>query len=516
MGLKERRSERLLKQQGIVDIAKRENRDMTAEEQREFDDLQREIGVLDELIASEDGSAGQEGIAGRTDLTSNNQRLLEEENKRCVEITELCKAFGQDGKTAEYLRSNKTVEDVQGIILKKLKDERIPIGARVIVGEDAQDKYVRAMADAILMRQGITVEKPEDGATSLMGMGLVKTAIECLAKADGDDYRKYNQMSESELFEQITSSRAYFNPANAFPSIMDEVINKAYVAGHNRVPVTFDRWTKKGSLSDFKAQKGGYLVGTAGEFLELPEGAEIKHDVPTDSMRPERRLRTYARQFSMTREAFVNDDIGFLTTVPARYAESARKTINKQCYQVLANNPVIYDGIQLFDKNNHKNILASGTGIDRESIQKMLFAMQLQTDEFGEAIIIRPSKIIVPVGYRFDMYELFFSERVFTSGNTQAVNPLYPYRNMEVIEDVTLNILSDGGNIPWFLVAEPSDAEFLQVDYLNGQELPTIRRMEQAGQLGFVWDMYLDWGITVTDYRGIVKNPGIAVQNPLD
>ena len=66
------------------------------------------------------------------------------------------------------------------------------------------------------------------------------------------------------------------------------------------------------------------------------------------------------------------------------------------------------------------------------------------------------------------------------------------------------------------MIGEPTDTDFIEVDYLNGQEIPTIRRMETAGQLGFVWDIYLDWGITVMDYRGAIKNPGIAISNPLN
>lgn len=55
----------------------------------------------------------------------------------------------------------------------------------------------------------------------------------------------------------------------------------------------------------------------------------------------------------------------------------------------------------------------------------------------------------------------------------------------------------------------------IEVDYLNGQEIPTIRRMETPGQLGFVWDIYLDWGINVMDYRGAIKNPGTNIADPL-
>ena len=42
-------------------------------------------------------------------------------------------------------------------------------------------------------------------------------------------------------------------------------------------------------------------------------------------------------------------------------------------------------------------------------------------------------------------------------------------------------------------------------------ETPSFRRSEKAGYLGFVWDIWLDWGITVMDYRGIVRNNGVAI-----
>ena len=69
--------------------------------------------------------------------------------------------------------------------------------------------------------------------------------------------------------------------------------------------------------------------------------------------------------------------------------------------------------------------------------------------------------------------------------------------------------------MPWFMLGAVEDTAFMEVDYLNGQEVPTIRRMETAGQLGFVWDVYLDWGISVMDFRGAVKNHGEKIVNTL-
>ena len=75
----------------------------------------------------------------------------------------------------------------------------------------------------------------------------------------------------------------------------------------------------------------------------------------------------------------------------------------------------------------------------------------------------------------------------------------------------TINALAGSGAAPWFMAGDKNYAKSLQVDYLNGQETPTIRRMEVPGQLGFVWDIFLDWGITGTDFRGIARNNGVAI-----
>ena len=45
-----------------------------------------------------------------------------------------------------------------------------------------------------------------------------------------------------------------------------------------------------------------------------------------------RKLKTYGKQFTLSRQAFINDDIDLVTRIPARYAAAARRTINTQCY----------------------------------------------------------------------------------------------------------------------------------------------------------------------------------------
>lgn len=94
--------------------------------------------------------------------------------------------------------------------------------------------------------------------------------------------------------------------------------------------LTFDKFTKKGSLKDFKRHDNYYVAGPVGEFYEVPENGELKHDIFKDDKLPQRQLKTYGRQFTLSRKAFIDDDIGLVTSLPARYAAAARKTINKQ------------------------------------------------------------------------------------------------------------------------------------------------------------------------------------------
>ncbi len=504
--------EMIARQRQITEGARAEGRSLTEEEQREFDNLQSQID--EELQRSANGNGrgvpSDENGAGQGGADAGQQAALRERS-RIREISALCQRFGIDPET--YISRGDTLDQVREAVLEQLQRNSAPISARVT--EDEGDKKRSAMVDGILLRNNIRVENPAAGAGDFRGASLRMIAANCLADEEGGNARNYYMMDPNELFEE-TMRRSFYNPTAAFPAIMDQVINKAYVEGHKTAPVTFDQFTTKGTLSDFKKADNYYVQGGFGEFLEVPENGELKHTVTEDEKLPQRQLKTYGRQFTMSRKAFINDDMGVITTLPARAAKASRTTINSQVYKILTGNPKIYDGKTLFVAD-HKNLLAKGTGITQEAVQSMILALgghRKKIDGTEQAIIIRPAVMVVPLGYKFAMYTLFNSATISASGD---VNPLYQYRDMiRVVEDATLNAQVASGAIPWFLVGDTNDTDFIQVDYLNGQEIPNIRRMEAPGQLGYVWDVYLDWGITVLDYRGAVKNPGIEVAAPIE
>lgn len=528
MNKKNQRAAKILQQQNLVNAARSANRSLSAEEQAQFDSLQREIDTLTAEIAAEGGTpapatptTGNRSEGGTpaptpdhgtpADPEQQRQAAVTAERTRISEITSLCRDFGMDPQS--HIDNGSTIDQVRAAIMDDLRQNHSPVFSSVRMGESGEDEYRRDAVDGLLIRGGLSPENASADAHRFANMSLRDLAIESLERAGVTSCRR---MSSDEIYTELM--RQYYNPTAAFPAILDNAVNKAYVEGHRTAAVTFDLWTKKGSLKDFKIHDNNYLAGPIGDFLEVPEGGELKNDKPTDAKLPTRQLKTYGKQFTLSRQAFINDDIELVTSMPARYAAAARRTINTQCYQILMTSPAIYDGKPLFHKD-HRNLITTGTGITKDSFQRMILALSTQTDQFGQPIIVRPNAIITPVGLDFDIYTILNSPTINTAENTQAANPLFQdaFKNIQVVADPTINTLAGGFGkpMPWFMTANPMDSAFIEVDYLNGQEIPTIRRMETPGQLGFVWDIYLDWGISVMDYRGAIKNPGVAVQDPL-
>lgn len=506
--------EMIARQQAIVSGARAAGRDLTAEEQTEFDNLQRQIDAdggngagAGDPAPADGGARGAGDPAPSGD--DNGQRAVAEERQRISDIMALCRETGMEPD--QHIRNGDSLDTVRAAAVTHLIQHGAPVGSRM--NGDQGDNFRAAAVDAVLMRAGIAVENPTEGVEQFRGMSLRDLAIECMARDGEGSTTSLLRMSKDDLWNM--AQRQFFSPTAAFPAILDNAIKKSIVHQYTHVPTTFQLWTSKGSVTDFKPTKDhSYLAGGAGEFLRVGESGELKHDTPKTDLLPQRKIDTYGRQFSMTRQAFINDDIGFITEVPGLYAASAKRTINKQVYKILVDNPAIFDGVPLFDAA-HGNLITTGGKPSNEAIQAMMMKMLLQTDPFGEAIMVQPAHIIVPVGYKFLMTTILSSPTINTEGNTQAVNPLYQYREqLNIVEDGTLNALAGAGNpVPWFMVGDKSYAKSLQVDYLNGQETPTIRRSEVPGQLGYVWDIWLDWGITAVDFRGIAKNPGVAIEN---
>lgn len=476
------------KQQTLLEGARSQGRTLTAEEQTSMEELQRQITEL----------------AGTEENEEEAQRAVTAERERMTEIFEMCRDFAVDA--GEYIRNGTSADEVRRDILKKLKKDNGPVRSGIRTENTGEENFRRDLADGMMLRSGVSVENPSAEARSFSGASLRDLAVMCLSR-EGENVNDLIRMSGDDIYMKMT--RQFYNPTAAFPAILDSAIQKSIVKIYQDVPTTFEEWTGEGTLRDFKTTDDhSYIIGGSGDLLLVPENGELKADTPKTDKLPTRKLNTYGRQFSMSRQAFINDDIGFLTEVPAIYAARTKRQINRQCYRALYHNEEIFDGKTLFHTDHH-NLMETGSAPTVDSMKAMLIKMMTQKDPFGESIHVVPETVIVPVGYEFLLDVLFNSDRLPGSANND-INPLRN-RKMKVVSDGELNALAGDGVCPWFMAANWMTARGIQVEYLNGQKQPTIRRGEKPGTLGFVWDIYMDWGISVRDFRGLLKNPGVKL-----
>lgn len=480
-------------QQEILDTAKAENRPLMDDELEKMADYQRSIA-----------EAAEEGTEATTEIGAG-QRSMEAERARVSEIFDMCREFEMDA--GAYIRDGVSADEARKSILEELKKRNAPIRGSAAVKNTGEENFRRDMANGLLLRSNVPVENTTAEAQNMSRAGLRELAILCLSR-EGENVNELLRMDSGELYQHMTS-RQFFHPDAAFPAILDTAVQANIAHIYAATPTTFQEWTGKGNLKDFKSTDDhAYVVGGAGDLLKVPQNGELKMDTPQAEKLPQRKLETYGRQFSMTRQAFINDDIGFLSEVPGMYASKMKRQINKQCYKILLENPQIFDGKTLFHEN-HSNLITTGTAPTVDAVVSMMVKMATQTDNFGDPISLHPDKIIVPWGWNFKMDSILNSQNIAGSANND-VNPLRNEK-IKVIADAELNIMAKSGACPWFMLSDLLGMRSIQVDYLNGNELPTIRRAEVPGVLGFVWDIYGDWGISVRNYRGIVKNPGVAL-----
>lgn len=511
------------RQLALLAAAKAEGRSLTAAEQAEFDECQRQIEAEEEppagggvpdggergagaIVSNLDTNPGTPSAPGAEDGGAS-RRAADAERQRICDIIALCRQTGMEPD--QYIKDESSMDTVRSAAVEYLLQH----GAPVVVGarDSGADNFRDAARDALLMQAGVEVESPAQGAEALRGMGLRDILIESMARSGLGTTTELLRRSRNDLWD--SAARDFLSPTADFPAILDNAMNKSIVQQYQLVPATFELWTSKGSLTDFKLAKNHEYALGGGDFYKVNEGGELKHSQLQTELLPNRKLETYGTQFTMSREAFINDDIGFLAAMPGQYARKAKRKINRQVYEHVYQNPAIFDGAPLFDAA-HRNLVSAGSAPGIAVLEKMIQMMGMQVDQFGESIMVEPAFIIVPVGWGMRVNQILGTAEIDVEGvGSHTVNVLNTqYRSkIRTVEEGTLNVLAGENACPWFMAADPRLVKGMQVDYLNGVTTPTFRRSEKAGYLGFVWDIWMDWVVNEADFRGLLRNDGVKL-----
>lgn len=345
------------------------------------------------------------------------------------------------------------------------------------------------------------------GNGNLVGDSVKSSILARVGLAEKDADNQYNGFTLRELARASLNDRGMGTASmdslgmvgmafstSDFGSILLDVAHKSLLRGYEQAPETFEKWTRKGILTDFRPARRVDL-GTFKPLPEVKEGAEYTYAKVGDRGE-EIMLLTLGQLFKITRQAIVNDDLSVITKIPMKMGFATRTTIGDMVYKQLTAGGKMSDGKGLWDASRKNTLNAA---LDVAGLSQGMKLMQLQKD--GETHLnINPAYLLAPVALGMTAKQIIGSGSVAgADANSGIINPIKD--QLEVITESRL----DTADASQFYLAAGDMYDTVEVAYLDGIEAPFIDQQNGFTNDDITTKVRLDVGVKAMDYRTLVK-----------
>lgn len=425
---------------------------------------------------------------------------------RAADILALCTRHGQPGLVDELLRSNASIDQARAAVLDRLDatDQQRRGGSTVSVQtvRDEHDTRMRGMEEAIMSRMDSRATLTDAGR-QYRGLSLVDMAREAL-EGLGVSTRG---LSRNEIASRAFAVRAGgYHTTGDFPSLLGGVGARRLRAAYELAPSTFQLWAYRApNLPDFRFTNV-LAVGGAPELKKLNEAGEYTYGTISEDATGYRAF-SYGRAIGLTRQMFVNDDLGSFDRLLRGYGESARRLENRLVYDQITANHVMQDGTALFHAS-HGNLLTAGSALSLDSMKKARAAMRKQKDLDGENTLnLTPAYLLVPS----DLEQLAYQ---YTSSNyvpavSSDVNE-FRAGGRTAVEPIVEPLLDELSATAWFFAARSGQIDTVEYAYVDGSEGVRTETFASEDIDGVKVRATLDFAAKVIDWRGLQKATGAA------
>jgi hypothetical protein len=417
-----------------------------------------------------------------------------------------------------------TVEIAQERIIRKMASQ--PLGGAVegssfSVTESEHDKFMAQASAGLVQRcwQGqIKKQKAPDvqGAEHFRGLGIYRLAEVC-ARRMGVNTDRYNKgdvvriaMGHQGTIDRLRIQRSNdaYHTSGSFANLLLDAANKTLTASYLEADYTWDQWVRQAqSVDDFK-NINRISLGESPNLEVVPEGKDYPEGKVVDQ-RKTYKLEKYGKEFTITWEAVVNDDLDALSRIPAMHGSAARNTQEKTVYDVFLSNPIMPDGVALFSASHASGTnLSGGAGApSKTTLDKAFEVMGKQKGLSSDVFLgLKPSILLVPLGYAGTAYELVNSTASVDNEKNSGVANLYGkggVRSMRVVETPYLDANSATN---WYAIADNSKIDTVEITFLNGEESPVLESDWNMRNDSYVYKVRQSFAAAVIEHRGIFAN----------
>lgn len=410
------------------------------------------------------------------------------ENERVRGIRELCQKHKIDAENEDkFVCEGTDLDGVRSAILDILATKEAPLKAKVT--HDEGDKLVRAISAGLGMRYGL--EKTEDREAMAYGrMSLQDIAKDVLAMENPADARSIHLAAPENVLKRAMSS-------SSFVGIVDEFTHKSMAKAYNERPVTFDRLVSKGSNRDFKTAYR-YTIGLDDlPTLMSAESGEFTYGNVEDQ-KVGTNIRTYGKGIKLTREIFINDQLGEVNMAIAMQGKGYRRLQEIMFYNLFQNANNFSDKLG--------NLVKTNKNVSTKAFSEMERLMLEQKSFDGKGFIgVEPRFIVVPTSISGEVAQLLTSTSDPTSTNSGVANTWNGRLTM-----IQSPYLTNTDEKAYYFVADPSEIPGIEYTTLNGNDTPISRTMPDTEDLGLAIQSYMDFGFNLLGVQGFVKNENNA------
>ena len=281
--------------------------------------------------------------------------------------------------------------------------------------------------------------------------------------------------------------------------VLGDAVNRSMVADY-RNQDQYDVWRRIAAIDRFddfrtvrRTRLGGY-----GDLETVAKGQPYPALIsPSDEEVTYAPFKKGGTE-SITLENIKNDDVGVIREVPKKLAKTAKRTLAKFVLDFIRTNPLIYDGVALFDAA-HGNLASAP--LSAAAVAAGRTAMRKQTEPgSNDELPISPRTLLVP----FDQHETGFN--IFQRGTNN---------DKTFVQKLSLDVQAVWYWIDendWALAADPNDLASIEVSFLDGNEEPDlfVNDAPSSGSMfsndQLTWKIRQIYGGTVKDYRGLYKS----------
>ncbi len=357
---------------------------------------------------------------------------------------------------------------------------------KIKVGPSHEDPAATMQHRADALHSRLTGAKPTDQARPFMAESL-RDMARAAVEASGQSTRG---MDADSLF------RAAIHGTSDFPNLLNATGNRVLMDAYQVAASPIRALARQTTLADFRPASK-LKLSDVGALQELSEQGEIKHTTRGEAVESYS-LKTYATQFSISRKALINDDLGAFRDWGATAGRMAAETEANVLVGLLLSNPIMgEDGENLFD-SAHGNLGTAGA-LNVANLGLARKAMRGMKGLDGKTPINATPRHLV-VGPELETT----AEQVLASiyaATVDDVNPFGGKLSLLVEPRITGN--------RWYVFADPAALPCFEYAYLSSAQGPQMASREGWDVLGMEYRVVLDFGAGATDWRGGYLNPGV-------